>query len=68
MESYERVLRRNTQMGVRAVRVGGQKFGIRDRGRDNFDGTRDLSINGADIYSTFGKYHMLAGDVQDEYC
>lgn len=30
MKSYERVLRRNTQMGVgvRAVRVGGEKFGI----------------------------------------
>lgn len=31
-------------------------------------GHGDLSINGADIYSTlFGKYHMLGGDVQDEY-
>lgn len=39
MKSYERVLRRNTQMG-RAVRVGGKKFGIGDRRRDNFDGTR----------------------------
>lgn len=41
--------------------MGGKKFGIRDR-------RRDLSINGAVLYSTFlCKYPMLARDVQDEY-